>query len=199
MRRLLVIAALLPPLAASAQVVCALGPGASAYDVTKDERPSPDTLELAQQVNAALGSRCQPHCPAIKIFRNTTAANVMLIASSGEAKLAYSPKFFTMVYDTWGDGAIVALLAHVMGHAIDANAPAAWMKPLGSPDLRADAWAGCALGGNTFSAHALGEALMALEKYPPEPHSAWAQRLSALRLGYTQCGGDAAKFDHALK
>ncbi len=199
MPRLVLISAFLLPLAASGQVLCALGAGASAYDAAKDERPSRDALELANRVNAVLGPRCQPDCPAIAIFRNATAANVMLLAASDQAKLVYSPKFFTMVHDMWGDSAIVALLAHVMGHAIDANAPAAWMKGIAAPELRADAWAGCALGGSSLNAIGLAEALIALWRYPSAAHPAWPQRVPALRLGYTQCGGDGAKFDRAVK
>jgi hypothetical protein len=196
MSRLLLILAFVP-LAARGQVMCALGSGAAAYDQTKDERPSRDTLELAGQVNAVLAPRCQPNCPSVTFFRNATAANVMMIAVSDTAKLVYAPKFFTMVYETWGDGAIVALLAHAMGHAIDANAPAAWVKGITAPELRADAWAGCALGGNVMTPNAFGEALTALMKFPAKAHPAWAQRVPALRLGYTQCGGDGAKFDRA--
>lgn len=199
MRRALVIWLLLLPAAVYAQVMCALGPGVSGYDANRDEQLSRDALELANKVNAALAARCQPNCPAIAIFRNTTAANLMLMDASGQAKMVYSPKFFTTVYNAWGDGAIIALLAHAMGHAIDANALAAWMKGLPTEELRADAWAGCALAGNSVSGRDLGEALTALMKYPPQtpPHAAWAARLPALRLGYTQCGGNGAAFDQA--
>jgi hypothetical protein len=196
MHRLVVIL-VLAPLAAFGQVICALSSSVPAYDSTKDERPSQDTLELAGQVNAALAPRCRPNCPQIAVFRNPTAANVMMIAVSDTAKLVYAPKFFTTVYNTWGDGAIVALLAHAMGHAIDANAPAAWMKGIASPELRADAWAGCALAGNPLTSKSLGEALTALMKFPSKAHPAWAQRAPALRLGYVQCSGDAAQFDRA--
>jgi hypothetical protein len=198
MRRLAVIL-VLAPLAAFGQVMCALSASAPAYDSTKDERPSRDTLELAGQVNAALAPQCRPNCPQIAIFRNETAANVMMIAVSDTAKLVYAPKFFTMVYNTWGDGAIVALLAHAMGHAIDANAPAAWMNGISAPELRADAWAGCALAGNPLTSKALGEALTAVMKFPSKAHPGWAQRTPAVRLGYTQCGGDGAEFDGASR
>ena len=196
MRRLLVILCLAPA-AAIGQVMFALGSGAPTYDPNKDERPSRDALELAGQVNAALAARCSPKCPVISLFRNETAANVMMIAVSDTAKLAYSPKFFSMVYNSWGDGAIVALLAHAMGHAIDVNAPAAWMKGIATPELRADAWAGCALGGNSLTSRSLGEALTALMKFPSRAGPAWPQRVPALRLGYTQCGGDGGQFDRA--
>lgn len=197
MRRVFLICTLLLPLAAHGQVICELGASAAAYDSAKDDRPSSDALELANQVNRALSARCTPMCPAIAIFRNATAPNLMLLAVGDQAKLVYSPKFFNMVYDTWGDGAIIALLAHVMGHAIDANTPAVWMKSIGAPELRADAWAGCALGGNRLTGNALSEALKALMKYPSKTHPAWAQRIPALRLGYTQCGGDGAAFERA--
>lgn len=196
MRWLLVIL-VVAPLAAHGQVLCALGASSSRYDSSKDERPSRDALDLANQVNRALSPKCQPMCPAITIFRNATASNLMLLAVGDQAKLVYSPKFFDVVYGAWGDGAVIALLAHVMGHAIDANTPAPWMKSIPAPELRADAWAGCALGGNRLTTNALGEALTALMKNPSKAHPAWAQRISALRLGYTECGGDGAAFDRA--
>jgi hypothetical protein len=79
------------------------------------------------------------------MFRNATASNLMLIGSGGQMKLVYKPAFFTSVYETYGDGGILSLIAHEVGHAIDAAAPANWMKTNWSLELRADAWAGCAM------------------------------------------------------
>jgi len=183
------------PSAAVAQVVCALGSSTAAYSASADERPSPDAMQLAGGVNAALAPICSPRCPAIAVFRNTTAANAMLINANGEAKIVYQPQFFSMVYDNYGDGAIIAIIAHEFGHALDETSPAAWMKSNWPPELRADAWAGCALAKSSLSATSVKEALTALAKYPSPAHPGWAQRLPALRLGFTHCGGEAAKFD----
>src|SRR5262245_36513454 len=102
-------------LLAAPEVVCTLGPAASTYNAYSDESSSPDALELAGRVNAALVSSCVPKCPTISMFRNPTASNLMLIASSGQMKLVYKPAFFTSVYETYGDGGILSLIAHEVG------------------------------------------------------------------------------------
>lgn len=186
---LLAIVLTLPLNAATPQVICALGSGASSYNAYADQRPSGDAMELARQVSAALISKCSPDCPTLAIFSNATAPNALLLADSGKAKMAYSPKFFTSVYEKYGDGAIIAIIAHMLGHAIDATAPARWLPGSMGPELRADAWAGCALASADLSANGLDAAFTALSLYPSASHQAWSQRLSALRLGYTHCGG----------
>jgi hypothetical protein len=62
------------------------------------------------------------------MFRNATASNLMLIRTSDQMKLVYKPAFFTTIYDASGDGAVMALLAHEVGHAIDGVASPSWMK-----------------------------------------------------------------------
>lgn len=152
-------------------------------------------MQLAAEVNTALTPICRPNCPQIAIFRNETAPNATLIASNGDAKIVYAPQFFTTLYEAYGDGAILAVIAHELGHALDETAPATWMKRDWPVELRADAWAGCALAKITLSTRGLRETLTALAKYPSPAHPGWIQRLPALRLGYTQCGGEAVKFD----
>jgi hypothetical protein len=183
--------------AATAEVICALGTSTAAYDASADQRPSPDAMQLAGGVNSALASACLPNCPSIAVFRNSTAANAMLILSNRQAKIVYQPQFFSMVYDNYGDGAIIAIIAHEFGHALNDTTPAAWMNGSWSPELRADAWAGCALAKSSLSPTSVKEALTALSKYPSPAHPGWAQRLPALRLGFTHCGGEASKFDGA--
>jgi hypothetical protein len=189
--------AFLLPLCAAAEVVCALGPVAPSYDANKDERPSADAMQLAGKVNAALSTTCSPKCPEIAVLRNITAANAMLIVTSDQAKIVYAPQFFAALHDKYGDGAIIAMIAHEYGHALDEIYPAAWMKRGWTPELRADAWAGCALAKSDLSSNGLAEALTAVQKYPPSTgvHASWNLRLPALRLGYVHCGGDALKFD----
>ncbi|MGA2881126.1 MAG: hypothetical protein ABSG13_19430 [Bryobacteraceae bacterium] len=181
---------------ASAEVICALGPGAASYDARADQRPSGDVMQLAKRLNTAVSSTCSPKCPEIAILRNTTAPNAMLVVTPDQAKLVYAPQFFATVYDKYGDGAILAIIAHEYGHALDEVYPAAWMKKAWTPELRADAWAGCALAKSDLSRNSLSEALTAVSKYPPSTHPVWSSRLAALRLGYIHCGGDASKFDH---
>ena len=179
------------PLAASAQIVCSLGPGAAAYKPGSDQRPTNDAMELAGRVNEAAKAICSPNCPILALFRNATAANAMLVASSGQAKFVYAPQFFTTAYETYGDGAIIALIAHELGHALDDTLGARWVKKEWSPELRADSWAGCLMAKAGLASGELEAAFAALAKYPPPSQPAWNLRLPALRAGYTQCGGEA--------
>ena len=147
-------------------------------------------------MNMALSPFCLPRCPEIALFRNNSAANLMLVVSGdGQAKIVYAPQFFTKIDETYGDGAIVGLLGHVYGHALDETTPVNWINRGWAPEVRADVWAGCALEKARLGARGLGEALTALEKYPSPMHPGWGQRLPALRLGYTHCGGEEAVFD----
>ncbi len=190
------------PLGAGAEVLCALGSGASSYDAKADQRPTADAMQLAGRMNAALKPTCTPQCPQIAIYRNATAANAMLVVTDDQAKFVYAPQFFAAVYDRYGDGAIIAMIAHLYGHALDEMHPASWMKSEWTRELRSDGWAGCALSKSDLSSTDLAEALTAVSKYPPFAQGAppsWAQRLPALRLGYVHCGGDGSRFDLAAK
>jgi hypothetical protein len=190
-----VLLAFLLPFAASAQVVCALGPGAASYKPGANQRPTPDAMELAERVNMALKTICSPNCPATALFRNPTAANLMLVAEAGQAKLIYAPQFFAAAYNQYGDGAIIGIIAHEMGHALDDAMGAAWVKSTWMPELRADSWAGCTLARIDLSPGDLEASLAALAKYPAPGQPAWSVRLPVLRTGYTQCGGGGATFD----
>jgi hypothetical protein len=58
-----------------------------------------------------------------RCFRNPTASDLMLIRGDGRVKLVYKPAFFTSVYDKYGDGGVLAIMAHEVGHAIDGTTP----------------------------------------------------------------------------
>jgi hypothetical protein len=175
--------------------VCALGPGVSSYKPAADQRPTSDSLELASRVNAAVKTICGAQCPTMALFRNTTAPNAMLINDAGQAKLVYAPKFFATAYDSSGDSGIVAIIAHEVGHALDATMGAAWIRQSWTPELRADAWAGCILARLDPGPGGLQPSLSALSKYPAPSHPSWNLRLPVLRTGYTRCGGAGSKFD----
>jgi hypothetical protein len=172
-------------LMAGPEIVCRLAPGTPPYNAYSDERSSGDALELAGKVNAALVSACRPNCPRISMFRNPTASNLMLIRTGDQMKLVYKPEFFTSVYEIYGDAGIAALIAHEVGHAIDAAAPAVWMKSNWSAEQRADAWAGCALARMDLSKRSLQAALTTLTKYAPPSQ--------VVEMGYRQCGGKEEK------
>jgi hypothetical protein len=123
------------------------------------------------------------------MFRNPTASNLMLIRAADQTKLVYKPEFFTSVYETYGDAGIIALIAHEVGHAIDAAAPATWMKSNWSSELRADAWAGCALAKMDLSKRSLQADFNTLSIYPPLSQPDWSVRQPVWEAGYKQCGG----------
>jgi hypothetical protein len=176
-------------LTAGPEVVCRLGPADPPYNAYSDQSSSPDALELAGKVNAALVALCRPKCPRISMFRNPTAANLMLLRTSEQIRLVYQPAFFTSVYQASGDSGILALLAHEVGHAIDGVAPATWMKSNWNSELRADAWSGCALAKMNLSSRSLQAGFTILSKYPSPSHPDWSTRLPIIQFGYTQCGG----------
>jgi len=183
--------ACLLPFTGAAQVLCALGSGASNYKASADQRPSPDAMQLLGRANAGGATVCGANCPGVVLFRNPTVSSVMLIVDAGRAKIVYSPQVFAAVYDRYGDAGIVALLAHPLGHALDDAMGAAWIDKSWTPELRADSWAGCILARNKLGAADVQAALAALAEYPSPSHPKWSLRLPAIRTGYTQCGGTA--------
>jgi hypothetical protein len=90
------------PLTGAAQVVCALGSGASSYKASADQRPSPDAMQLVVRANAAVQTICLSNCPEVVVFRNSNSSNLMLFSDGGRAKLAYAPQVFTAVHDRYG-------------------------------------------------------------------------------------------------
>ena len=181
------------PVSANAQVICALGSGASSYQPSADQRPSSDAMQLVARVNAAVKNICGSNCPEVAVLRNATAANAMLIADGAQARLVYSPQFFASAHESFGDAGILALVAHEFGHALDDAMGAAWMQKSWTAELRADAWAGCALAKSDLNASDREAALTALSRYPSPAHPGWNLRLPAIRAGYAGCGGDASK------
>jgi hypothetical protein len=186
--RPLLIACLLP-LAAAAQVVCALGPGAVAYKASEDKHPTADAMQLVGGTYAAGRGMCGTNCPEVILFRNTTASNVMLVSDAGRAKIVYNPTFITSVYERYGDAGVEAVMAHEIGHALDDTLGAAWIEKSWTPEVRADSWAGCILAKSNLSPADVAAALAALAAHPSPAHPAWSVRLPAIRAGYSRCGG----------
>jgi hypothetical protein len=191
--------ACLLPVSAIAQVVCALGPGAASYQPSADQRPSGDAMQIASRVNVAEKTICAANCPAVALFRNSTAPNAALIANADQLKLVYAPQFFAAVYASFGDAGILGIIAHELGHAIDDTIGAAWISTGWTPELRADSWAGCTLAKSDLKPADMHAALAALAKYPSPAHPSWNLRLPAIRSGYTHCGGASATFDSGIQ
>ena len=178
MRRGYLLLMMLPALAAG-EIICSLGSAAN-YKSSGDQAPSPDAMQLIKRVSGAYESICRPKCPEVAVFRNATAPNAMLVLNESQAKLVYSPAFFSSAYGQYGEGAILAIVAHVYGHAMADTTPAAWVKRSWSPELRADAWAGCALAKLALSPNDLKSAYSALTIYR-------SASLPVVRAGYAQC------------
>ncbi len=191
----LLLSLLFLPFKANPTVICTLGPSASSYNAYEDQRPTPDAMQLARQVSAALKPLCAPNCPSLVLYRNPTAPNAILLFDSGLAKMAYAPRFFDDLYGKYGDGAIMAIIAHMLGHALNETTLAGWMKSEWTPELRADAWVGCALANVNLSTRGLQESLVGISLNPSRSHPSWRVRVSALKLGYTHCGGNGSAFD----
>jgi hypothetical protein len=182
----LFIAGLLP-FAVSAQVVCALGSGASSYNAYSDQHPSADALQLAARAFEASKTICGTTCPEVVLFRNASAASLMLVTAAGRAKIVYSPKVFTGIYDHYGDAGVLALMSHAIGHALDDVMGAAWVEKAWTPELRADAWGGCILARSNLATADMTAALAALAQYPSPSHPAWNARLPVINSGIAHC------------
>ena len=178
------VSSLLPATVAEAQLVCSLG-GDSYYNPNSDMKASPDALRIAHNVaNVLCGGTC-----GVALIRNPTAGNVLTFAlPNGAAKVVYNPLFLKSV-ETIGDGAIFGIFAHETGHVVDGRLNVAWMPTSWGRELRADAWAGCALARAALSEDQKTAALRAILQYPSPTHPARDLRVPALDLGYRSCGG----------
>jgi hypothetical protein len=169
---------------AKAQVVCSLG-GDTYYTPSRDMNATPAALRIADRVaNVLCGGTC-----GATLIRNPTAGTVLtVVLPYGAVKVVYNPQFLKSV-EAIGDGAIFGLFAHETGHIVDGRLNVAWMPTSWGRELRADAWAGCALARAALSEDQTKAALRAILQYPPPTHSAGDLRVPALDLGYESCGG----------
>lgn len=177
-------------MAADAQVVyvCSLGPIAD-YRPFYDAPATDDAVSIASDVAQAI---CQGYC-GVDLFRNPTAGNaVTFAAATGRARVIYAPQFLQTVSSAHGDAAIFGILAHEVGHVLDARNPSVppWIDSSWSRELRADAWAGCALAQKGLPANTLNGVLSVIAAYPSPTHPPWQMRIPAVRRGYAGCGGN---------
>ena len=180
-------AALLPPLRAQAQVLCSLGP-ATPYDPMADMPPSAGALADLKKVAALL---CPKGCGKVLLFANATTPNTATVTDgAGVSKIVYSPSFTSSIRSSFGPIATFGIFAHDVGHHLDATGNrAAWMKDGWDSELRADAWAGCAMAKAELSPSRVQAALLAMSIYPSPHHPAWNVRRPVISEGYVRCGG----------
>ncbi|HXU05815.1 MAG TPA: hypothetical protein VN903_32905 [Polyangia bacterium] len=198
-------AMLLVPLRAQAQVLCALGP-MTPYDPMADMPPSAGAKADVTKVTALL---CPKGCGKVLLFANATTPNTATVTDgAGVSKIAYSPSFASSIRSNFGPIATFGIFAHGLGHHLDATGTKpAWMKEAWDAELRADAWAGCAMAKAELTPSRLQAALLAMSTYPSPHHPSWSARRAVITEGFTHCGGrilpplakekaeQAAKFD----
>jgi hypothetical protein len=184
---LLSLAALLAPLRAHAQMLCALGPVAP-YDPKADMPPSAGAQADLKKVSALL---CPRGCGKVLLFANATTPNTTTVTDgAGVSKIAYSPGFAASVRSSFGPIATFGIFAHGLGHHLDANGNrASWMKDSWDSELRADAWAGCAMAKADLSPSRVQAVLLAMSTYPSPHHPTWNVRRVVINEGYGRCGG----------
>jgi hypothetical protein len=180
--------ATLLPLGAQAQVLCALGPATPPYDPMADMPPSTGAQAELKKIKALL---CPKNCGKVLLFANATTPNTATVTDgAGASKIAYSPTFVSSVHTTYGPIATLGIFAHDLGHHLDATGNrAAWMKESWDGELRADAWAGCAMAKAELTPSRLQAVLLALSTYPSTRHPSWSARRPVITEGYTRCGG----------
>ncbi len=187
---LLSIAALLPPVAARAQVLCTLGaaPASAPYEPMADMPPSAGAQAELKKVKTLL---CPKGCGKVVLFANATTPNTATVTDgAGGSKIAYSPTFVGAVQKSYGPIATFGILAHNFGHHLDATANRpAWMRESWDSELRADAWAGCAIAKAEMTPSRLQAVLLAMSTYPSAHHPPWSERRPVITEGYTHCGG----------
>jgi hypothetical protein len=184
---LLSIAAMLLPLRAQAQVLCALGP-VTPYDPMADMPPSAGAKADLTKVTSLL---CSKGCGKVLLFANATTPNTATVTDgAGVSKISYSPSFASSVRSNFGPIAMFGIFAHDLGHHLDATGTkAAWMKDSWDSELRADAWAGCGIAKADLSPSRLQAVLLAMSTYPSPHHPAWDARRAVITEGFTRCGG----------
>ena len=106
------------------------------------------------------------------LFANATTPNTATVTDgAGVSKIAYSPRFVSSLQTTYGPIATLGIFAHDLGHHLDATGNRApWMKSSWDSELRADAWAGCAMAKAELTPSRLQAVLLALSTYPSPAH-----------------------------
>lgn len=177
--------------AARAQIVCTLGVGpVQQYNPGWDMAPSSRAASELMQIYNLLCSSSPYGCGTYFLFSNPTVPNAMAMAvGPGQTKITYSADFMNSIAGEYGGGATFGILAHEFGHHLDIHLTPSWMNTSWSRELKADAWAGCALARAGVDTMAIENAITAIAAYPSPSHPHWPLRNQAVRTGFTSCGG----------
>ena len=164
------------------------------YDPNSNSPPTQIAVQTAQD---AYSHVCPTRsCGVLYVYRNTTVPNVMYVPiQSGIGAIIYNPDFLNQVNVQLGKDAVFGVFAHEIGHHMDLNSgPAAWFDHSWGRELRADAWAGCALARKGFGSQTTRLLLQLIAQTPSHSHPDWSVRIVALEQGYQSCGGQSWPF-----
>ena len=169
------------------QVMCSLGPGQSMYNPYFDQLP---TRHAANELTRISKLLCPRGCGSYMLVSNDTVPNAMAQAIGwGQTKISYASGFMNQIAEQHGLGATFGIMAHEFGHHIDFHTTPPWMNNSWSRELKADAWAGCALARAAVGTEQIQNALQAIAAYPSPSHPGWPQRNQAVQTGFVNCGG----------
>ena len=169
-------------------VLCALGPASSGYVPLTDQPASPTATRETKRLFSLV---CPKDCGQLGVFRNASAPNALAVSVGNHmTKIVYNAAFLEGAVKAYGPGASLGILAHEVGHHVDTIVPPPpWMNADWSPELRADAWAGCQLARTGNKPAEIKAALQAIAMSPSPSHPAWSVRAEALQRGFAGCGG----------
>ena len=177
---------------AYAGVTCSLGHAAGRRYTPALDRPP--THRAAAELDQIYKMLCPRGCGRYRLVQNPTVPNAFAqVIGRQVTKIAYNPTFMNQIAIKYGPGATFGILAHEFGHHIDLNTTAPWMNTAWSRELKADAWAGCALARAGILPNQIQNSLRAIAAYPSHSHPGWQQRHVAVRQGFESCGGRWAK------
>jgi hypothetical protein len=182
----------------------------SASPAASTERPGARLEALLDQVKAALAPRCSPACGQVTLTIMPGLRNAVALPdrATRRSRLGYDPVLTRDLERRGGRSTLAAVLAHEYGHHLDLAmnrqliaAPA--VGPAWVPELRADAWAGCALAGLQLPLEPLvawmrDEQLTSVigeragHDHRTSSHPPWNLRISAVLGGHARCGGATA-------
>ena len=176
-----------PQSAAGQALVCQLGNMQSPFNPAQNQPASPYAVNELGTIYQLL---CPNGCGQVSLFLNPTTPNAMAMAvGPGTSMITYEPNFMGQLFNAIGPEASFGVLAHEFGHHVDFHSTPPWMNNAWSRELKADAWAGCALARRGFNPAQISTALRAIAGYPSPSHPSWNLRVPAVQQGFLACGG----------
>ena len=182
------VALLSSPARADAQVLCTLGPATPTFDAMADMPAAPEAQAELKKLKTLL---CPKGCGKLFLFANATSPYTVTVTDGhGASKIVYSPAFLAQVRKSYGPLGVFGVLGHQLAHHLDATGSRPlWMKETWDPELRADAWAGCAMAKAGLKPSGLQASLLVMSEYPSAHHPGWGERRAVIVEGFKQCGG----------